>query len=97
MCYDSVADTTQRRKTVKFVEEKDVLTLGEAGTALDMSSEAIRRRIVKGEITARYDRGSPKLGWVIERAEFVRYLRSIGEDARADRVQKEADQHKGSA
>jgi hypothetical protein len=65
-----------------------VLTLAEAGRHLDLSAEAIRRRIRKGEIKARYDRGSPKLGWIIERDEYVRYLRSIGEDQRADDVER---------
>lgn len=69
-----------------------MLTLEQAGAWLDLSSEAIRRRIVGNKITAKYDRGSPKLGWVIARSEFVRYLRSIGEDDRAEAVEKEAKQ-----
>jgi len=68
-------------------KEEDVLTLEEAGSALGMSPEAIRQRIVKGKITARYNKGSPKLGWIIEREEYVRYLRSIGENRRADLVE----------
>lgn len=69
-------------------DSRGVLKLEQAAEVLDLTPEAIRQRIVKGEIKARYDRGSPKLGWIIENAEYVRYLRSIGEDARADEVER---------
>lgn len=69
-------------------KERSVLTLEQAAAALEMSPESIRRRIVKGAIKARFDRGSPQKGWIIERSEYVRYLRSIGEDERAADVER---------
>ena len=67
-----------------------MLTLKDAGSVLDMSPESIRRRILAGAIKGKYDRGSPKFGWVIEREEYVRYLRSIGEHRRADDLERGA-------
>ncbi len=64
-------------------ERNDVLTLQQAGAVLEMTPEAIRLRIKRGKLQARFDRGSRKLGYIIERDEFIRYLREIGEDARA--------------
>lgn len=67
--------------------KQDVLTLQEAADVLDMTPEAIRQRIKRGQIIARFDRGSRQKGWIIERSEYIRYLRSIGEDGRADRLE----------
>lgn len=68
--------------------KKDVLTLQQAGAVLELSPEAIRQRILKKQIRAKLDRGSPKLGYIIDRSEFVRYLRSIDENERADRLER---------
>jgi flavin-dependent dehydrogenase len=66
----------------------DMMTLQQAGDVLEVSPEFIRRRIKAGVIRARFDRGSPKFGYVMEREEFVRFLRSIGEEERAARVER---------
>ena len=69
-------------------ERKDVLTLEQAGSALEVSPEFIRRRIKAGALDARFNKGSRKLGYIIDRREFVRFLREIGEGERAAAVER---------
>jgi hypothetical protein len=69
-------------------ERKDVLTLEQAGSALEVSPEFIRRRIKAGALDARFSKGSRKLGYIIDRREFVRFLREIGEGERAAAVER---------
>jgi len=70
--------------------KRDMFRLREAAAVLELTPEAIRQRIINKKIQARYDRGSAKLGYIIERDEFIRYLRSIGEDERAKIVERGA-------
>lgn len=63
------------------------MNIQQAAAVLEVSPEFIRRRIIKDKIKARYFKGSPKLGYVLERAEFARFLRSIGEEERAEQVE----------
>lgn len=65
-----------------------MLTLQQASAVLELTPEAIRMRIKRGAIRARFDRGSRKLGYIIEKDEFLRYLREIGEDARAIELER---------
>ncbi len=68
--------------------KRDVYTVEQSATVLEVHPEFIRRRIRAGRLHARFDKGSPKLGYVIDRAEFVRFLRSIGEEERAEAVER---------
>lgn len=63
------------------------MNLQQASAVLEVSPEFIRRRIKAGKITARLDKGSPKFGYVMDTDEFVRFLRSIGEEERAKGVE----------
>ena len=66
-----------------------MLTVERGAQILEVHPEFLRRRIRSGKLNARFDKGSPKLGYIFETVEFIRYLRSIGEDDRADLLERE--------
>lgn len=68
-------------------QQEDRLTTEQVAAVLGVHSEVARRWIRSGKIKGRWLYDNPKLGYRVKRGDLAAYLRSVGEEEKAELVE----------